>query len=138
MDNGEVIAGLDEEWTLGGAKLMEWCAGFMMFIVCAELLFNNWGQAMPQLMLIWIGTTFGMASVRRQFPDEERGVRNKVMVTLGVEPPGIPAPSTLQPFWSGCPTRKLNEKCEYMTLRLDRVFVWEDAEDHQEEKLPGS
>lgn len=126
MDDGYVIPGLNESWTLGGAKLMEWCAGFMMFIICAELLFENYGRAMPQLMLIWVGTTFTLAAIRRKFPDEERGVRNLALSSVGIEPPGIPAPALLQPYWSGAPMRAIKESSEYLSLNLDELFPEEE------------
>lgn len=128
MDNGEVIPGLNEDWTLGGAKLGEWIAGFMMFIVCSELIFHhNVGRAMPQLMMIWIATTFGMAAMRKGFPDEERGVRNAVMTSVGIEPPDIPAPAALQPYWSGAPLRMIDPKSDFAQLGLDEVLS-EDEE----------
>lgn len=130
MDNGEVIPGLNEDWTLGGAKLSEWIAGFMMFIIAGELLFDKVGRAMPQLMLIWICTTFGMAALRRNFPDEERGIRNSALTTVGIEPPGIPAPAALQPYWSGAPMREMEESAEFMALGLGEVL--EDLDDERE------
>ena len=132
MDNGEVIPGLNEDWTLGGAKLAEWIAGFMMFIVAAELLFDNVGRNMPQLMMIWIGTTFGMAAVRRVFPDEERGIRNACLTAVGVEPPGIPAPATIQPYWSGAPVREMRKESEYCRLNLQELFPSEEVDEEEE------
>ena len=122
MDNGEVIPGLNEDWTLGGAKLAEWIAGFMMFIIASELFFDNIGRNMPQLLIIWVSTTFGLAALRRSFPDEERGIRNSSLTAIGVEPPGIPAPASLQPYWSGAPARELRPECEFSELGLSQVF----------------
>lgn len=122
MDNGEVIPGLNEEWTLGGAKLFEWIAGFMMFIIASELFFTNTGRAMPQLMMIWVSTTFGLAALRRTVPDEERGVRNKVLTALGISPPGIPSPASLQPYWSGAPMREMDKEKAFIGLQLDVVL----------------
>ena len=122
MDNGEVIPGLNEEWTLGGAKLFEWVAGFMMFIIASELFFTNTGRAMPQLMTIWVCTTFGLAGMRRAFPDEERGVRNAALTALGISPPGIPSPAALQPYWSGAPMREMDKEKLFRELQLDIVL----------------
>lgn len=132
MDNGEVIPGLNEDWTLGGAKLGEWVAGFMMFIVCSELFFENIARSMPQLLVIWVVTTFSMAAMRRSFPDEERGIRNSAMTALGLPPPGIPIPAALQPYWSGAPMRVLPRERWYSRLRLFEVFEAEE----EDEALP--
>ena len=131
MDNGEVIVGLNEEWTLGGAKLGEWVGGFMMFIIASELVFTNVGRSMPWLMLIWISTTFGMAVLRRSYPDEERGLRNSAMTAMGFAPPGIPAPSAIQPYWSGAPLRGLKKESNLVVLGLENVL---DVPEEQEER----
>lgn len=124
MDNGEVIPGLDEEWTLGGAKLMEWIAGFCALIMSSELIFGAAkAKAMPLLLLIWIGTTFGLAGLRRQFPDEERGIRNKAMTALGMAPPKLPRPAALQPIWSASPVRRMNQKWTVVQLGLDEALA---------------
>lgn len=130
MDNGEVIVGLNEDWTLGGAKLGEWVGGFMMFIIASELFFTNIGRSMPWLMLIWVTTTFGMAGLRRSFPDEERGIRNSAMTSMGFSPPGIPTPAALQPYWSGAPLRQLRKDCVLMQLGMGGV-VSNEAEDQE-------
>ena len=130
MDSGEVIPGLNEDWTMAGAKLMEWMSGFIMLICAQELFFKGSpSKAMPILMLIWIGTTFGLAALRKQFPDEERGLANKVMAAVGMNPPGIPAPSVIQPVWSGCPLRELPEESEFRYLDLDKVFAPQEGEE---------
>lgn len=122
MDNGEVIMGLNEEWTLGGAKLGEWIGGFMMFIIAQELFFGNIGRNMPWLMLIWVTTTFGLAGLRRSFPDEERGIRNAAMTAAGFAPPGIPTPASLQPYWSGAPLRRLKKETILVQLGLEDII----------------
>ena len=126
MDNGEEIPGLNEDWMFAGAKLFEWIAGFIMLLMCAEVLVDHPGRSMPLLVGIMIATTFGLASIRRMFPDEERGVRNLVMLSCGFEPPGIPKPAKLQPLWSAAPVKNLNEKSIFMQLGLDEVFHYED------------
>jgi len=123
MDNGEVIPGLNEEWTLAGAKLSEWIGGFMSFIIASEVIFTDkMARSMPALLLIGIATVFGMAALRRSFPDEERGVRNAGLTAVGMAPPGIPAPSALQPIWSGAPVRMLEASTKFRRYGLDAVF----------------
>lgn len=131
MDNGEVIIGLNEDWNLLGAKLSEWIAGFIMFFLSGDLIFG-WTYSMPLLLCIWIGTTLGLASGRKLFPDEERGLRNQFFIVCGFPPPGIPAPASIQPYWSGAPIRKRNEKSEYETLGLTKVF---NVNNHESEKV---
>jgi hypothetical protein len=121
MDNGEVIPGLNEDWTFAGAKLFEWLAGFMMAFLLANC-FDKVGKVIPLLAIVWIGTTLFLAVLRKQFPDEERGLRNMCMVFCGFEPPSIPAPSKLQPFWSGHPMREMKQKCQYLELGLEEVY----------------
>lgn len=120
MDGGDVIPGLNEDWTFANAKVFEWLAGFMTSFLVANMV-DKVGQWMPVLLMIWVGTTFGLAMLRRQFPDEERGVRNLVMVTCGFEPPGIPAPSKLQPLWSGAPIKGVKEDSLYAQLGLEEL-----------------
>lgn len=122
MDNGEVIPGLNEPWTFAGAKVMEWVSGFVMFMVVSELFGIQPGKAMPILLAVWFTTTLGLASLRRRFPDEERGVRNVAMVALGFPPPGIPAPAAIEPLWSGAPMREVPESTYFSKLGLDRLF----------------
>jgi len=121
MDSGDVIPGLNEDWTFGGCKAMEWMAGLMMALMLGTGL-EKPANYMPFLVLVWIGTTLGLAALRKRFPDEERGVRNLVMASCGFEPIGIPAPARLQPIWSGAPLRSLNENCLFQQLELDQVI----------------
>jgi hypothetical protein len=121
MDNGEVIPGLNEEWSFAGCKLMEWMAGLMLSFIASSF-FEKPAHSMLLLVFIWIGTTLSLAAARRKFPDEERGVRNMCMAACGFAPPGIPAPSSLQPRWSGAPLRQLHRDSLYMQLHMDSVI----------------
>jgi hypothetical protein len=112
---------LNEDWTFAGCKAMEWMAGLTMALMAGSAMHKP-ANAMPMLVLVMIGTTISLATLRKRFPDEERGVRNLCMVTLGFEPVGIPAPARLQPVWSGAPLRKLSEQCLYSQLELDEVI----------------
>lgn len=129
MDSGAEIPGLGESWTFAGAKAMEWVAGLVAFMVVSELFKINPAHSMPVLMLVWLGTTLGLASVRRRFPDEERGVRNAAMVALGFAPPGIPAPAKIQPYWSGIPVREMGKNSYWEQLDLGAVFDSLDADE---------
>ncbi|MCB0328492.1 MAG: hypothetical protein KDD70_02480 [Bdellovibrionales bacterium] len=133
MDNGEVIPGMDEGWTFAGARVMEWGSGFVLAIMVQELFFSTPAKTMPLFLAILVGTTFGLAGLRKVFPDEERGVANYFMVQLGICPPGIPAPADIQPLWSGLPMQALDAKKEFVQLGLLEVFPHgadeEDGED---------
>lgn len=131
MDSGEEIPGLNEDWTFAGAKLFEWVAGFMALLIASELFVVNAGQSMPLLVAVMVMTTFGLASLRRGFPDEERGVRNLIMLNLGFPPPGVPTPSKLQPLWSGSPLREFDEKSQFKELGLDQVFFRDPLDDQE-------
>ena len=122
MDDGETIAGLNEGWTLGGARVMEWVSGFVMAMISTELLQLKMGTSGPLMAVVLIMTTFSLAALRRQFPDEERGIRNAAMVGLGFEPPGIPSPAAFKPYWSGAPLRSLPEKSYFVSLNLSDLF----------------
>lgn len=128
MDNGENIPGLGDDWTFAGAKLFEWIAGFVMVIIVSELFLSRPSQAMPLLMMTWVGTTLSLAILRRQFPDEERGLRNFFMVKAGFPPPGIPTPAELQPYWSGLPLADLDQEALFRKLSLDQLFQPEEEE----------
>ena len=120
MDSGSVIPGLNEDWTFAGCKPFEWLAGFMTSFLIANMV-DKPATWMPILVMIWIGTTLALAFLRKKFPDEERGVRNLVMVTCGFEPPGIPAPAKLQPLWSGAPIKNVKKDCLYEQLGLEEL-----------------
>lgn len=121
FDDGEVLQGLDENWTFMGANAMEWACGLVVFLLIS-LFADSPARAMPFMLLGWVLTTTTLAGLRRSFPDQERGVRNAVSTACGFPPPGIPAPSRLQPIWSGCPVRKVDEKSKFVELGLDKMF----------------
>ncbi len=120
-DNGEVLQGLDEKWTFMGANAMEWACGLVVFILIS-LFADSPARAMPFMLLGWVLTTTTLAGLRRSFPDQERGVRNAVATACGFPPPGIPAPSSLQPIWSGAPVKQLSESSDFVQLGFDKMF----------------
>jgi len=136
MDDGYVLPGLNEDYTLAGAKVTEWGSGCMMALISQELFLGNAARSMPIIIAIVLITTFFLAGVRRKFPDEERGLRNVVMLSVGVPPPGIPIPAALQPYWSGAPVRSFEPQSYFETLGLHALFV-DEAEQEQEQDQPG-
>ena len=120
MDDGHVIPCLNEDWTFASAKLIEWMAG-MMTAFMVSTAFEKPAHYMPLLILIMIGTTLFLATLRKRFPDEERGVMHLCMTTCGFAPPGIPTPARLQPRWSGGRIEGLTPTCLYEQLELDQV-----------------
>lgn len=131
MDNGSVIPCLEEGWTLAGAKVGEWASGFAAFILVSEAFNLNPVRTAPLLMAVFLITTFSLAGLRTRFADEERGIRNLAMVGLGFSPPGIPAPSTLQPLWSGAPLQELPENKEFVELGLQEAIFELGAEQEE-------
>lgn len=121
MDDGHVIPGLNEEWSFAGAKLMEWMTGLTTAFLVSSLI-EKPATAMPLLVIILIGTTLSLSNLRKRFPDEERGVMNLVMTSLGFQPIGIPAPAKLQPRWSGGRISELPERCLFIELKLDSII----------------
>ncbi|MCB0344398.1 MAG: hypothetical protein KDD66_04750 [Bdellovibrionales bacterium] len=121
FDDGEVLPGLNEPWTFMGANLMEWSVGLVVFLIIGQCA-RSPATAMPLMLTGWILTTTTLASVRRSFPDEEKGTRNACMTALGFPPPGIPAPSALQPIWSAAPMKELKQDCKFAKLGLERMF----------------
>ena len=120
-DDGEVLQGLDETWTFMGANAMEWACGLVVFFLIS-LFADSPARAMPFMLLGWVLTTTSLAALRRSFPDQERGVRNALAVACGLNPPSIPAPSSLQPVWSGCPLKEVPRKCKLRQMGLDDAF----------------
>ena len=120
MDSGDVIPGLNEDWTFAGCKPFEWLSGFMTSFLAANML-DKPATAMPMLVVVWVGTTLGLALLRKRFPDEERGVRNLFMLSCGFPPTGIPTPAKLQPVWSGGPIQEVNKKSLYAQLNLEEL-----------------
>ncbi len=121
MDDGYVIPGLNEGYTLAGAKIMEWVSGIMMAMVLQSVLNINLARSGPLWVIIGLSTTFVLAASRRAFPDEERGLRNSCMVSLGFIPPGLPAPAIFRPYWSGAPLREQPRATYFSQLGLERV-----------------
>jgi hypothetical protein len=122
MDNGEVIPGLDEGWSFAGAKAFEWLSGAAVLLILTETV-DSIPRAMPLLFASMLGTTLGLAALRRLFPDEERGLRNKLMTMIGMVPPGIPACARLQPVWSGAPIRTLKATKQFEVLELEAALA---------------
>ena len=133
MDNGEEIPLLNESWTFAGMKLNELMVGFMVMLMIMAISGAKAPSVMPIVFIAGVFSSFSAAALRRQFPDEERGVRNFCMVYMGFAPPGIPTPSTLQPFWSSGRVRTLKESTRYMELGLDEIFV-EDEDDKEDDE----
>lgn len=131
MDDGYVIPGLNENWTFAGAKPMEWASGLMAALIFTELFVSNIGRSMPLIMMVLVSVPIILATLRKAYPDEERGLRNHIMSIMGLEPPDIPSPSMLQPVWSGMRIEELAEKTEFRQLGLDVVLKpeFEDQED---------
>ena len=125
MDDGYVIPGLDEKWSFAGATLPEWISGVAAAMVASEMV-SSASRSMPILIMALIATPLILAAIRKQFPDEERGLRNALTVAMGMKPMGIPLPSKLQPVWSGSPLRRMDEKKEFRQLNLDVLFVAEE------------
>ena len=121
FDDGEVLQGLDENWTFMGGNAMEWACGLVVFLLIS-LFADSPARAMPFMLVGWILTTTTLAALRRSFPDEERGVRNAVATACGFPPPGIPMPSVLQPVWSGAPVKDLEKYKRLRELGLDKMF----------------
>jgi hypothetical protein len=127
MDEGHVIPALNEDWSFAGAKLMEWMAGITTAFLASTAV-EKPAHWMPFLVLIMIGTTLSLATLRKRFPDEERGVMNLFMTTCGFAPPGIPTPAKLQPRWSGGRIHNLKDSSLYMQLELDDVVYMAQVE----------
>lgn len=121
MDDGQVIPGLNEEWSFAGAKLMEWMTGVTTAFLVSSLI-EKPATAMPLLVIVLIGTTLFLSNLRKRFPDEERGVMNLAMTSLGFQPIGIPAPAKLQPRWSGGRITKPSDKCLLVELQLELII----------------
>ena len=122
MDNGEVIPNLDKPWEFMMARLHEWLAGMILAIICNEIFFTSATSAMPLLFAIMVISTYSFACARLKFADGTKGCVNWCCVKMGIVPQGIPAPSELQPVWSGAPIRRINEKTLYMQLGFDEFF----------------
>ncbi|MCC6953080.1 MAG: hypothetical protein IT290_03085 [Deltaproteobacteria bacterium] len=121
MDGGEVLQGLEEQWTFMGANFMEWVCGIVVFLMIGSIS-SSTVQAMPFMLAGLALTSTTLASLRRMFPDEHRGVRNMLTSGLGLPPIDIPAPSSLQPIWSGSPVRELPVKSPFVRLGLHEMF----------------
>ncbi len=121
FDDGEVLQGLEEEWSFMGANAMEWACGLIVFILIS-LFADSPARAMPFMLAGWVLTTTSLAGMRKSFPDEQRGVRNAIATSCGFPPPGIPMPSALQPIWSGCPTREVKQNSKFVEYGLDQMF----------------
>lgn len=122
MDDGYVIQGLNERWKFMGATLIEWGNGFVVFLIAGIPFSGQLGVGVPFMMVAGVSTAYGMAALRSAFPDQERGLANKACSLAGFPPIGVPAPSALQPFWSGTPLRGLPEGCRFKKLGLEEVL----------------
>ena len=100
-----------------------------MGLIFSEFIPGNIGRSMPLMIGTIVGFPLILAAVRRQFPDEERGLRNYLCLAFGIKPPGIPAPAQFQPVWSGAPSRSLSEESQFMQLKLEEVFAVNEEEE---------
>jgi len=121
MDNGEVLQGVEEDWNFMGANIFEWGCGFMAFIIIG-LFAKNPVRAMPFMIGGSILCTTTLATMRRTYPDEQRGLRNALLTACGFVPPGLPAPASIQPVWSGAPMKVIPEETKFRKIGLDKLF----------------
>ena len=121
FDDGEVLPGLNETWTFMGANAMEWACGLVVFLLIS-LFASSPARAMPFMLAGWVLTTTTLASLRKSFPDEQRGVRNAIGTACGFPPQDIPKPSSLQPVWSPAPLRAVPEDTKFSKFGLDKLF----------------
>ena len=136
MDDGYVIPSLNENWTFAGAKPMEWISGLMAALIFSELFVSNLGRQMPIVLLILVLVPLLLATARKTYPDEERGLRNHLMSIMGLSPPDIPMPAILQPIWSGSPMRVMPEDCEFTQLGLELVMFEERFKQFEDDNSP--
>ncbi len=131
FDNGEVLPDLDKPWTFLGATMTEWIIGFAVFVLISVFAQSGHvGRMIPFMLLGWVFTTYTLGSMRRLFPDGEKGLRNHFSTLIGVPPIGIPTPSKLQPVWSATPVKKLRplwskvyqKECDFIDIGLDKIF----------------
>lgn len=120
-DDGEVLPGLDETWTFMGANAMEWAVGLVVFIMIGSFA-RTPASAMPMMLAGWIFTTATLASTRKLYPDEQRGVRNAILTSCGFPPPDVPSPAAIQPVWSAAPLREIDPESKFSKLGLDKLF----------------
>lgn len=120
MDDGEVLPRLNEPWTFMGAKAMEWMVGVVVFLGIGA--FASPATAMPFMLAGWFMTTMTLAKLREKYPDEEKGLRNAAMSSIGIAPPDIPAPSAIQPMWSNAPLKEVPNEWKLKEYGLDTLF----------------
>jgi hypothetical protein len=120
-DNGETLQGLDEEWNFMGANAIEWGCGVMVFMIISTCS-KSMVTAMPIMLLGMLTTAYTLASLRKMFPDEHKGVANLAATACGFPPIFIPPPAKLQPLWSAAPVRDLPSDCRFMKLGLLEVL----------------
>ena len=135
MDSGEVIPALNEGWTFFGANIFEWMTGVMASMIFMEVCTTTPGASMPFIIAIAVTVPYIVSGLRKLYPDEERGLRNSCMVTLGFAPPGIPRPSELQSIWSGCPIVGLEKEKEFMQLGIDEMLNFKEEADENKFNL---
>jgi len=125
MDSGEEIPSLNEGYTLFGAKISEWVAGittgFISMFIAQEFFGVRGPTIAPLLFVISGATTIFLRTTRIRFPDEERGMMNAVLDSLGFTPPGLPDTARNQPYWSGGRIRRLPDKSNFNQLDLLQV-----------------
>lgn len=122
QDSGEVLQGLSAKWTFLGATAMEWGCGIVMFFI-VSLFGDTPVRLMPLMLAALVLTTLTMASLRKSFPDEERGVRNAFMTACGFAPTDIPTPAALQPDWSSAPLRSLPPDSKFVEFGFEQLFL---------------
>lgn len=133
MDSGETIQGLNESWEFFGAKVTEWMSGVMLGFIWLGLSPNNFGASMPMFFGFSVFIPYVLSTQRKLFPDEERGIRNNLCAFFGFNPPGIPAPASLQSVWSGCPLKEYDKEKEYVDLGIDEMLKVQD--DPEQERV---
>lgn len=121
MDNGEVLQGIEEEWNFMGANIFEWGCGLMAFIIIS-LFAKSPVRAMPFMLSGLVLTTTTIATLRKRYPDEHRGLRNAILTNCGFVPPDLPAPASIQPLWSGAPLKQVPKDIKFKKIGLDKLF----------------
>ncbi|MCS6893074.1 MAG: hypothetical protein NZO16_00660 [Deltaproteobacteria bacterium] len=135
---GPEVPTLNEGWSFLGARLDEWLSGAslgLLYIIVIQSFFRSpQGEDGVVILVLVVGFTYLLRILRERFPDEKRGLMNKVCDLCGIVPPLLPPPASFRVYWSAVRVNDIS-KTEFAKLGFNKFLLARDSIQRKESEV---